>query len=135
MFFSLLQDLVSKMLHLDPHQRLKASQVLQHPWIVNRDYLSQDQLSRQDFCAAKVCFFFYISKCLKCFHTVPINFDLREVCEQMLFALHPVFQYTNAWLDKRQCSDAHTVTVSKKHLCIHYMTKVQAFVCHTHKRK
>lgn len=47
------KDLVSKMLHLDPHQRLKASQVLQHPWIVNRDYLSQDQLSRQDFCAAK----------------------------------------------------------------------------------
>lgn len=42
------KDVVSKMLHVDPHQRLTAVQVLKHPWIVNREYLSQQQLSRQD---------------------------------------------------------------------------------------
>ncbi|XP_015983596.2 ribosomal protein S6 kinase alpha-2 isoform X3 [Rousettus aegyptiacus] len=42
------KDVVSKMLHVDPHQRLTAVQVLKHPWIVNRESLSQDQLSRQD---------------------------------------------------------------------------------------
>uniref|UniRef100_A0A8D0EA93 Ribosomal protein S6 kinase n=1 Tax=Salvator merianae TaxID=96440 RepID=A0A8D0EA93_SALMN len=42
------KDVVSKMLHVDPHQRLTAAQVLRHPWIVNREYLSQSQLSRQD---------------------------------------------------------------------------------------
>ncbi|XP_053448883.1 ribosomal protein S6 kinase alpha-2 isoform X1 [Nycticebus coucang] len=42
------KDVVSKMLHVDPHQRLTAVQVLRHPWIVNREYLSQNQLSRQD---------------------------------------------------------------------------------------
>ncbi|XP_042749551.1 ribosomal protein S6 kinase alpha-2 [Lagopus leucura] len=42
------KDIVSKMLHVDPHQRLTAVQVLRHPWIVNKEYLSQNQLSRQD---------------------------------------------------------------------------------------
>uniref|UniRef100_A0A8C7E245 non-specific serine/threonine protein kinase n=1 Tax=Naja naja TaxID=35670 RepID=A0A8C7E245_NAJNA len=42
------KDIVSKMLHVDPHQRLTAAQVLRHPWIVNKEYLSQNQLSRQD---------------------------------------------------------------------------------------
>ncbi|XP_077203912.1 ribosomal protein S6 kinase alpha-2 isoform X3 [Paroedura picta] len=42
------KDIVSKMLHVDPHQRLTAAQVVRHPWIVNREYLSQNQLSRQD---------------------------------------------------------------------------------------
>ncbi|XP_006915106.1 ribosomal protein S6 kinase alpha-2 isoform X1 [Pteropus alecto] len=42
------KDVVSKMLHVDPHQRLTAVQVLKHPWIVNREGLSQNQLSRQD---------------------------------------------------------------------------------------
>lgn len=42
------KDVVSKMLHVDPHQRLTAVQVLKHPWIVNREYLSQSQLSRRD---------------------------------------------------------------------------------------
>ncbi|KAM8788019.1 ribosomal protein S6 kinase alpha-2 isoform 2-T2 [Rhynchonycteris naso] len=42
------KDVVSKMLHVDPHQRLTAVQVLKHPWIVDREYLSQSQLSRQD---------------------------------------------------------------------------------------
>ncbi|KFO20781.1 ribosomal protein S6 kinase alpha-2 isoform X2 [Fukomys damarensis] len=42
------KDVVSKMLHVDPQQRLTAIQVLKHPWIVNREFLSQSQLSRQD---------------------------------------------------------------------------------------
>ncbi|KAM5325152.1 ribosomal protein S6 kinase alpha-2 isoform 5-T5 [Glossophaga mutica] len=42
------KDVVSKMLHVDPQQRLTAVQVLKHPWIVNREYLSPNQLSRQD---------------------------------------------------------------------------------------
>ncbi|XP_005390707.1 PREDICTED: ribosomal protein S6 kinase alpha-2 isoform X1 [Chinchilla lanigera] len=42
------KDVVSKMLHVDPQQRLTAIQVLKHPWIVNREFLSQNQLSRQD---------------------------------------------------------------------------------------
>ncbi|NXI48912.1 KS6A3 kinase, partial [Chloroceryle aenea] len=41
-------DLVSKMLHVDPHQRLTAAQVLSHPWIVHCDQLPQYQLNRQD---------------------------------------------------------------------------------------
>lgn len=42
------KDLVSKMLHVDPHQRLTAAQVLRHPWIVLCDQLPQYQLNRQD---------------------------------------------------------------------------------------
>ncbi|XP_035296339.1 ribosomal protein S6 kinase alpha-2 isoform X5 [Cricetulus griseus] len=42
------KDVVSKMLHVDPQQRLTAAQVLKHPWIVNREYLPQSQLTRQD---------------------------------------------------------------------------------------
>ncbi|XP_018604860.1 ribosomal protein S6 kinase alpha-2 [Scleropages formosus] len=42
------KDIVSKMLHVDPHQRLTAHQVLRHPWVVNREQLSQSQLIRQD---------------------------------------------------------------------------------------
>ncbi|XP_030058119.1 ribosomal protein S6 kinase alpha-3 isoform X2 [Microcaecilia unicolor] len=42
------KDLVSKMLHVDPHQRLTAAQVLKHPWIVLCDQLPQYQLNRQD---------------------------------------------------------------------------------------
>lgn len=48
------QDVVSKMLHVDPQQRLTAVQVLKHPWIVNREFLSQNQLSRQDVHLVKV---------------------------------------------------------------------------------
>ncbi|XP_055495977.1 ribosomal protein S6 kinase alpha-2 isoform X2 [Leucoraja erinacea] len=47
------KDMVSKMLHVDPHQRHTAAQVLQHPWIVNREYLPQNQLSRHDAHLAK----------------------------------------------------------------------------------
>lgn len=42
------KDIVTKMLHVDPHQRLTAPLVLRHPWIVNREELSQSQLIRQD---------------------------------------------------------------------------------------
>ncbi|XP_026878787.2 ribosomal protein S6 kinase alpha-2 isoform X1 [Electrophorus electricus] len=42
------KDIVTKMLHVDPHQRLTAPLVLRHPWIVNHDQLSQGQLIRQD---------------------------------------------------------------------------------------
>ncbi|XP_020386414.1 ribosomal protein S6 kinase alpha-3 isoform X6 [Rhincodon typus] len=42
------KDLVSKMLHVDPQQRLSTTQVLRHPWIVHRDKLPQFHLNRQD---------------------------------------------------------------------------------------
>uniref|UniRef100_A0A3Q0R677 Ribosomal protein S6 kinase n=1 Tax=Amphilophus citrinellus TaxID=61819 RepID=A0A3Q0R677_AMPCI len=42
------KDIVVKMLHVDPHQRLTAPQVLRHPWIVEKDQLSDKSLSRQD---------------------------------------------------------------------------------------
>ncbi|XP_076976944.1 ribosomal protein S6 kinase alpha-2 isoform X4 [Tamandua tetradactyla] len=42
------KDVVSRMLHVDPQQRLTAVQVLTHPWVVNRECLPQSQLSRQD---------------------------------------------------------------------------------------
>ncbi|XP_069478963.1 ribosomal protein S6 kinase alpha-1 isoform X2 [Ambystoma mexicanum] len=42
------KELVSKMLHIDPHRRLTAKQVLQHPWITQRDRLPQSQLTHQD---------------------------------------------------------------------------------------
>lgn len=43
-----LQDLVSKMLHVDPHRRLTAGQVLRHPWVTHRDQLPKYTLNRQD---------------------------------------------------------------------------------------
>lgn len=49
-----LQDIVTKMLHVDPHQRLTARLVLRHPWIVNQEQLSQSQLIRQDVQLVKV---------------------------------------------------------------------------------
>lgn len=42
------------MLHVDPHQRLTAKQVLQHPWITQKDKLPQSQLSHQDLQLVKV---------------------------------------------------------------------------------
>lgn len=36
------------MLHVDPHQRLTAAQVLRHSWIVHKDRLPKYQLNRHD---------------------------------------------------------------------------------------
>uniref|UniRef100_A0A8D3DH50 non-specific serine/threonine protein kinase n=1 Tax=Scophthalmus maximus TaxID=52904 RepID=A0A8D3DH50_SCOMX len=47
------EDIVIKMLHVDPHQRLTAPQVLRHPWIVERDQLSDRALTRQDSVTVK----------------------------------------------------------------------------------
>ncbi|KAK2920295.1 hypothetical protein Q8A73_002499 [Channa argus] len=47
------KDIVVKMLHVDPHQRLTAPQVLRHPWIVERDQLSDKALTRQDVLTVK----------------------------------------------------------------------------------
>lgn len=43
-----LQDLLSHMLHVDPHQRYSAEQVLKHSWITCRDQLPHFQLTRHD---------------------------------------------------------------------------------------
>ncbi|XP_071255947.1 ribosomal protein S6 kinase alpha-6 isoform X2 [Salvelinus alpinus] len=42
------KDLLSKMLHVDPHQRYSAEQVLKHAWIMQRDTLPHFQLARHD---------------------------------------------------------------------------------------
>ena len=42
------QDLLSHMLHVDPHQRYTAEQVLKHAWITCRDTLPHFQLTRHD---------------------------------------------------------------------------------------
>uniref|UniRef100_A0AAR2LPM5 non-specific serine/threonine protein kinase n=1 Tax=Pygocentrus nattereri TaxID=42514 RepID=A0AAR2LPM5_PYGNA len=42
------EDLLSHMLHVDPHQRYSAEQVLKHSWIACRDQLPHFQLTRHD---------------------------------------------------------------------------------------
>ncbi|MEE6496463.1 hypothetical protein FKM82_002372 [Ascaphus truei] len=42
------KDLLSHMLHVDPHQRYTAEKVLKHSWIACRDQLPHYQLNRQD---------------------------------------------------------------------------------------
>ncbi|MBN3295988.1 KS6A6 kinase, partial [Amia calva] len=42
------KDLLSHMLHVDPHQRYTAEQVLKHSWIACRDQLPHFQLTRHD---------------------------------------------------------------------------------------
>ncbi|KAG7223529.1 hypothetical protein INR49_028422 [Caranx melampygus] len=42
------KDLLSHMLHVDPHQRYTAEQVLKHSWITCRDSLPHFQLTRHD---------------------------------------------------------------------------------------
>ncbi|XP_032243747.1 ribosomal protein S6 kinase alpha-6 isoform X3 [Phoca vitulina] len=41
-------DLLSHMLHMDPHQRYTTEQVLKHSWITHRDQLLNDQPNRND---------------------------------------------------------------------------------------
>ena len=51
------KDLVSRMLHIDPHQRIGLQQVLTHRWIVTRDQLPQNKLALPDTShAVKVCY-------------------------------------------------------------------------------
>ncbi|XP_052808767.1 ribosomal protein S6 kinase alpha-1-like isoform X2 [Mya arenaria] len=47
------KDLVNKMLHIDPHKRLRAGEVLKHPWIAKRDQLPHMRLTLQDANAVK----------------------------------------------------------------------------------
>ncbi|XP_032696506.1 ribosomal protein S6 kinase alpha-6 isoform X3 [Lontra canadensis] len=42
------KDLLSHMLHMDPHQRYTTEQVLKHSWITHRDRLLNDQPNRND---------------------------------------------------------------------------------------
>jgi p90 ribosomal S6 kinase len=42
------KELVKRMLHIDPHSRLTATQVLNHPWISQRDTLPHLHLTLQD---------------------------------------------------------------------------------------
>jgi len=42
------KDLVSRMLHIDPHHRISLQQVLTHRWIVTRDQLPQNRLVLPD---------------------------------------------------------------------------------------
>lgn len=42
------KDLVARMLHVDPHKRLTASDVLNHPWIAQRDNLPHMRLTLQN---------------------------------------------------------------------------------------
>ncbi|XP_036295713.1 ribosomal protein S6 kinase alpha-6 isoform X3 [Pipistrellus kuhlii] len=42
------KDLLSHMLHMDPHQRYTTEQILKHSWITHRDQLPNDQPNRND---------------------------------------------------------------------------------------
>lgn len=42
------QDLVQKMLHIDPNQRPTAALILQHPWVTNRSFLPDSKLAIKD---------------------------------------------------------------------------------------
>lgn len=45
---------MNKMLHIDPHKRLTAGEVLKHPWVAMRDNLPHMRLTLQDAQAVKV---------------------------------------------------------------------------------
>ena len=43
------------MLHVDPHQRINLQQVVNNPWVANRDSLPHLRLTLQDAQLVKVC--------------------------------------------------------------------------------
>ena len=49
-----LQELVMKMLHVDPAARITAEQVLKDPWISDKDRLPNLALQRQEASVVKV---------------------------------------------------------------------------------
>ena len=50
---------MARMLHVDPHKRLTASDVLNHPWIAQRDNLPSMRLTLQNPAEVKVLTIFY----------------------------------------------------------------------------
>ena len=54
MSLTLLQELVKRMLHIDPHTRLTAAQVLKYQWISQRQQLPHHPLTIQDAQLVKV---------------------------------------------------------------------------------
>ena len=71
------KDLVSRMLHIDPHQRISLQQVLTHRWIITRDQLPQNRLVLPDTShAVKVCYvlllLYYVSLVYCCNITTDI---------------------------------------------------------------
>lgn len=60
------------MLHVDPHQRLTARQVLKHPWIVQRDKLPNSQLPHHDPKLVKVRLDFPLWSLLRWLASVPL---------------------------------------------------------------
>jgi len=50
------KDLVARMLHVDPHQRITLQAILTHRWIMSRDQLPHHQLAlTEDSQKVKVC--------------------------------------------------------------------------------
>lgn len=48
------QHLVQKMLHVDPKQRYRAADILNHNWIISKEQLPNCQLTLQDPSIVKV---------------------------------------------------------------------------------
>lgn len=66
------------MLHVDPHKRLTAAQVLRHPWIVNKDQLPKYQLNRQDAPhLVKVCFAIIVSN-VKLANSIMVSLSAQQ---------------------------------------------------------
>ena len=59
-----MQELVKRMLHIDPHTRLTAAQVLKHQWISQRQQLPHHPLTIQDAQLVKVGTFSPLMDCV-----------------------------------------------------------------------
>ncbi len=89
------QDIVTKMLHVDPHQRLTAPLVLRHPWIVNLDQLSQSQLIRQDVQLVKVLLLSsHLLLCLSC-HQIHAPLSKCNIATSCLPVKLHLFRFTD----------------------------------------